>query len=357
MALLSPRSAATLVGSLLLLGCAIPAPRVAGPRFQPPPVSPPGDMDTAQKIRWWEAKVWKLEASDRADALLQLGRLYVDQNESMEARRCLRQALSGPLTQEATAQAHFAMAKSYLLDERLPRAERELLAARPHLGKIQAQECAVLLDACRGIFGPTEVTLLNRVERFFPQNRRNSDVGNGGLTRAMDLQRPSWGARPARGNFTPMKKPWRLTVHHSAEPLSGAKISDTRREVARIQVTHQDENHWADIGYHFLVDPAGRVIEGRSMQMQGAHAGGNHNLGNVGICLLGNFVPQPERGPDYARAQKPTRSQLLALEQLVDSLRGRYAITRSGVYWHSEFKSTACPGPDLRSWVASYRRG
>ena len=98
------------------------------------------------------------------------------------------------------------------------------------------------------------------------------------------------------------------------------------------------------------------VLGEASRDAQGAHASGSNNIGNIGICLLGNFVAQPARGRDYAVAQSVESAQLDALTELVDQLRNSYAIESSNVYGHKELKNTECPGPALSRWVASYRR-
>ncbi len=156
-----------------------------------------------------------------------------------------------------------------------------------------------------------------------------------------------------------MTAPFRITVHHTAEPFSSLSKVAACAEVKNIQNQHMNERSpsgWADIGYHFLIDRAGNVIAGRSLDAQGAHASGTNNIGNIGICLLGNFVAQPSRGTDYAVAQALLPAQLDALTGLVDQLRQKYSIKSSNVYGHKELKSTECPGPVLSRWVAGYRR-
>ena len=104
---------------------------------------------------------------------------------------------------------------------------------------------------------------------------------------------------------------------------------------------------YGDIGYHFLIDPSGRVWEGRELRWQGAHASGDNNIGNIGICLLGNFVRE-------RNGQGPTSDQIRSMEQLVVSLMQRYRMRPSALYCHSDFKSTACPGPRMAPIVKQF---
>jgi len=138
----------------------------------------------------------------------------------------------------------------------------------------------------------------------------------------------------------------RITVHHTANDTEW----DTRphvvaRNIQKIQHYHQKENGWADIGYHFVVDRAGRVWEGRPVVHQGAHAGGSNNRGNVGVVVLGDYTKRTVNSVQRA-----------SLENLLVRLRTHYRIPPSRIYTHKEFGSqTACPGPALQRCVDGIR--
>jgi hypothetical protein len=155
------------------------------------------------------------------------------------------------------------------------------------------------------------------------------------------VKRAQWGARPARTeHMTRLMGAWsRITVHHSAETSSdpaGGSFEDSAQTVRSIQKFHMDdpEHDWGDIGYHFLIDAAGRIFEGRDLQWQGAHAGGNNNIQNLGICLLGDLEKRP-----------PTPAALKSLQLLLDDLRAKYKIPAKRVLPHNELKTTRCPAP------------
>jgi len=143
----------------------------------------------------------------------------------------------------------------------------------------------------------------------------------------------------------------RITVHHSAEaepaPLDGSAESSAAA-LRLIQRSHLKGKTppWGDIGYHYLIDPEGRVFQGRDLVWQGAHAKGDNNVQNIGICLLGNFDDE-----------HPTEAALESLRKLLDELRRTYKIARSEVHKHAEFRNTDCPGKFLRPWVDAYRQG
>ena len=122
---------------------------------------------------------------------------------------------------------------------------------------------------------------------------------------------------------------------------------NTTDHLRKMQAFHMhDPDHlWGDLGYHFLIDPSGRVLEGRELTWQGAHARGKNNERNIGICVMGDFS-----------RERPTAAALETLEELLDLLRARYSIPRNQVFGHRDFVVTECPGARLDPWVEAYRR-
>lgn len=147
-----------------------------------------------------------------------------------------------------------------------------------------------------------------------------------------------------RSRLDPMGKIFRITVHHSAMLLRSNSEDAAADQIRNIQHVHIRKELYGDIGYHFLIDPMGRIWQGRELRYQGAHARGDNNRGNIGICVLGNFV----RGRD---GQRPTQAELDSLESLISHLSSKYGIGEDQVFCHSELVNTACPGPYLRSEV------
>ncbi|TAH38504.1 MAG: hypothetical protein EYC70_03775 [Planctomycetota bacterium] len=328
----------------------------------PPAPTPPGDLSLEERIYWWEARIPSLAPEDRSDANLNLGELYVEAQRPPDARRAFQDAANGPLARAEEARLARGMALSYLLEEQRDMAQPYLAEAVAGLEGPQQEECQLLLDWLRGAaLADASPLLLERMRPYFGARfpappPALAEVAAVGL---VDIARGQWGARPTGSNHDRMSKIWRITVHHSAEPMLSDRAEATMSEVRRIQKNHQNHqpDPWADIGYHYLVDRGGRVVEGRPIVIQGAHAGGDFNRGNIGICLLGNFAAHPEDGPEFAQAQSPTPLQLQALEQLVDQLREKYAVKRAEVWPHNHFRVTECPGPVLERWVEGYRKG
>jgi hypothetical protein len=143
----------------------------------------------------------------------------------------------------------------------------------------------------------------------------------------------------AAGRYT------RITIHHAGmQAIRHTSRAAIISDLNRIREAHL-EQRYGDIGYHLIVDYAGRVWEGRSLAYEGAHVL-SENEANVGVMLLGNF----ER-------QQPSLAQLAAMAELVELLRTHYGIRRSRVYGHRDLGSSVCPGRNLYPYVAELRQG
>lgn len=140
----------------------------------------------------------------------------------------------------------------------------------------------------------------------------------------------------------------RITIHHTAN-VPGVRfdgsLADSINTIQKVQRNHMQTESYGDIGYHFLIDSAGRVFAGRDMRYQGAHAGGANNRRNIGICLMGNF----EHG-------SPSSSAMSTLNKMLVDLRRTHRIERTRIVGHGELKNTACPGRSLANWTKEYRR-
>lgn len=145
--------------------------------------------------------------------------------------------------------------------------------------------------------------------------------------------RQEWSARAPKEPFTP-HQPVKITLHHTSggQPQT---LDEGLREVRFIQRFHQDGRGWNDIAYHFLVDAAGRVYEGRPEGVVGAHTKDN-NTGNVGIVLLGTH-----HGPANHPISAAAFDSLVAIGKY---LAAAYTVSFESVKGHRDYKATDCPG-------------
>lgn len=126
-------------------------------------------------------------------------------------------------------------------------------------------------------------------------------------------------------------------IHHTA-----TLINETP---AAIQQAHMNQNNYADIAYHFIIDRAGQIYEGRAINVRGAHTR-SHNTGTVGIVLIGNFDNE-----------EPTAEQLCSLERLILQLKNQYDITHLAGHRDFPNNDTVCPGENLAEKLEAFATG
>ena len=190
------------------------------------------------------------------------------------------------------------------------------------------------------------------------------------------ISRSAWGADEslrfdAAGDeqwpreYYPVQK---LVVHHTAGRNSDP---DPAATVRAIYYYHAVTRRWADIGYNYLIDEAGRVYEGRyardfwngaapsSDNLAGLGVAAGHtkyyNQGTMGISLLGTFT-----------SQAPTAAARASLVRMLAWASAKYHIdptgsdlyvnpetgvtgTQPNIAGHRDYASTACPGGVLYS--------
>ena len=313
--------------------CATPPPiaRDAAPDYDPTPAYPhwSGRPATWSKLSaiedWLAGEGPRLHPEFVAEAELELaeGRLALAERE---ARGLAAPVLASRLK---AAEAGF-------------RALLEKPGVKPAI-QVRAEKGLNQIEALRGAAEPSKERVAART---------SSPAASSGPPGGLSIQvRSAWNAAsPVPRRLTSASGGWsRITIHHSAKysreigtPSSG-NVADA---IKRIQTVHMRDEGYGDIGYHFLVDPAGRIWQGRALDWQGAHAGGDNNIGNIGICLFGNF-----------NTERPDPRALASLEKLVDALCERHHIARSHVFGHRQLRSTECPGDSLMAWVSRYAAG
>lgn len=154
-----------------------------------------------------------------------------------------------------------------------------------------------------------------------------------------------------------MIKPLWLIVHHIG-PMPDKFPDDD--PVPTIRRWHTDPKRpggpFSDIGYHKVINTKGKVFQGRSDAVVGAHAFGA-NQASLGILMVGDFSKQT-----------PGDKQVDALIQVLAVLCRRHKIDPERIIGHRDVvkifpggAASACPGdglyallPDIRKRVRAY---
>jgi hypothetical protein len=146
-----------------------------------------------------------------------------------------------------------------------------------------------------------------------------------------------------------------LIVHHSAGSNTS---SNWPTVVLSIWNSHVNTNGWADIGYNWLIDPAGQLYEGRGggNNVVGAHFCG-FNTGTMGTCMLGTYTS--ENITDTARKKL---IQILAWKSCNSSIspigtafHTTSNLTLNRISGHRDGCATDCPGNFLYQYLPTLR--
>ena len=139
-----------------------------------------------------------------------------------------------------------------------------------------------------------------------------------------------------------MRQITEIIVHCAATRPHWMEGRTAQEKVAEIRRWHVQENNWADIGYHYIIDRNGEVVTGRPLERAGAHVSGR-NATTIGICLIGGHGSTP----NDQFADHYTPEQDWALRKLLDDLRERFPVPVSG---HNQYANKACPGFNVPRW-------
>lgn len=124
-------------------------------------------------------------------------------------------------------------------------------------------------------------------------------------------------------------KPSYIIIHHSA--VSRKKNPE---QFKAIDDFHKSKG-WGMIGYHYVIEPDGKIKEGRPVGSVGAHCKQKYmNYRSIGIMLTGNFDEE-----------EPTQAQMDQLVNLVVRLKKEYKISAKRVKPHRLYANyKTCPG-------------
>ncbi len=211
-------------------------------------------------------------------------------------------------------------------------------SARP--GPLWPQSNPRPSTAAADLIGPTAST---PPKALTPPVAAATATSQGGLS---IIPRKSWtNTSPILTKIHAMGGVKKITVHHEGwTPVWFADTDSTAKRMESIRKSHLQRLGAGDIGYHYVIDRAGRVWQGRDVRYQGAHVR-EHNPNNLGVMVLGNFD-----------VQRPTDAQMVSLRATVATLMKQHRVPLKLVYTHQELNPTECPGKALQSNMISLRR-
>lgn len=124
-----------------------------------------------------------------------------------------------------------------------------------------------------------------------------------------------------------------IFIHTFAVNYSKESFEDSTRHLRNVERYHVRTNGWQSIGYSWMIDPSGRIFEGRGVKAIGAHTAG-HNRTAYGIALFG-----------HGDEQSATSGQIEAVKKLIQWLVDQDLVAEGyRVRGHREVSTKSCPG-------------
>ena len=147
----------------------------------------------------------------------------------------------------------------------------------------------------------------------------------------------AWGAQPIAGEFR-SHQIVQITVHHTAVRLEANKDAPAR---ARQHQAYHQSLGWPDLAYHYLIDAAGNVYEGRPVSAVGDTATDYDPTGHLLICCEGDFSQQEIPAAQYN-----------ALVNMLAWGAAEFSLDPEIIRGHRDLASTTCPGDALYAPIA-----
>jgi hypothetical protein len=150
------------------------------------------------------------------------------------------------------------------------------------------------------------------------------------------IPRSAWGAEPPKYTPLPLRRVDGWHIHWLGDAYPD-ELTDTQI-LQSVQRYHQHAKQWNDIAYSFAIgrERPEAVYECRGFRAVGGHTEG-HNSTSLGIVFL------------IGDGEKPSPAQLSTCARFI----GTHHTSAGYIRPHSAAKATACPGPDLRRWIAA----
>jgi hypothetical protein len=146
----------------------------------------------------------------------------------------------------------------------------------------------------------------------------------------------------------PLEYPEEMTkfiIHHTETTKN---LDNPKKAIRNIYYYHAVSRGWGDIGYNYIIDPKGKVYEGRQGG-EGVVAGhsGPGNVGSIGIAVLGSYDDD-----DVPDAVVESIARLISIKAKIHDInpegygpfRGEI---RPNVIGHRDVMNTDCPGDYL----------
>lgn len=148
-----------------------------------------------------------------------------------------------------------------------------------------------------------------------------------------------WGSVPAEPGSMRPHRIERITLHHGGVPHRAGR--ETAEYLRSLQAWSRREKRWGDVPYHYVVDPAGVIHEGRPIGFAGDTNTDYDPAGHALVVVLGDF-----------EQEEPTPRQLEAAADAMAMVAARFGVDPDRIAGHKDHSGqTVCPGRNLARYL------
>lgn len=169
------------------------------------------------------------------------------------------------------------------------------------------------------------------------------------------LSAESWNSQPDPFPASYEHEPRIVLIHHAG--VHWKDDDDPVKKLQGLQAWGKRDRGWADVPYHFLIAPDGRIFEGRDMKYKPDTNTNFDTTGYINVQLWGHLDEQPL--PD---------AQLEATVRLTAQLAEQLNMPTDQIVTHRDVApgQTSCPGDhfyihfasgNFQQWVTQARNG
>ena len=145
----------------------------------------------------------------------------------------------------------------------------------------------------------------------------------------------AWGSVPAQPGRLRPHRIERITLHHGGVPHRPGR--ETAEYLRSLQAWSRREKGWGDVPYHYIVDPAGVIHEGRPIGFAGDTNTDYDPSGHALVVVLGDF-----------ETEVPSEAQLAAAADAMAMIAARHGVPTDRIAGHKDHSGqTVCPGKNL----------